>query len=54
VGDAEDLARCLERMVSLDPASRAAMGVAGRLKMEQHFDERIVFAKYIDALGSIL
>ena len=54
VGDAEDLARCLERMVSLDPASRVAMGVAGRLKMEQHFDERIVFAKYIDALGSIL
>ena len=54
VGDAEDLARCLEKMVSLDPASRAAMGVAGRLKMEQHFDERIVFTKYIDALGSIL
>jgi len=54
VGDAEDLARCLEKMVNLAPASRVAMGAAGRLKMEQHFDDRIVFAKYIDALGSIL
>jgi glycosyltransferase involved in cell wall biosynthesis len=54
VGDAQDLARCMEKMVNLLPAQRAAMGAAGRLKMEQHFDERIVLAKYIDVLGSIL
>jgi glycosyltransferase involved in cell wall biosynthesis len=52
VGDAQDLAQCMEKMVNLTLAQRAAMGAVGRLKMERHFDERIVFAKYIDALSS--
>jgi len=54
VGDAQDLARCMKKMLRLAPAQRAEMGAAGRRKMEQHFDESIVFAKYIEVLGSIL
>jgi glycosyltransferase involved in cell wall biosynthesis len=54
VGDAQDLARCMEKMVDLAPARRAVMGAAGRLIIEKSFDERIVFAKYIDALESIV
>jgi glycosyltransferase involved in cell wall biosynthesis len=54
LGDVDDLARCMEKMASLTPTQRDAMGLAGRRKMETQFDERIVFNKYIETLRSIL
>lgn len=46
VADAQDLADKLERMLMLDPGARRAMGLAGRLKMQEEFDEQLVIEKY--------
>lgn len=46
----ESLAAAMERMAALDSAARAAMGQAGRAKVEREFDQRLVHASYIDAL----
>jgi len=54
VGDAEDLARHMKKMLDLVPAQRAIMGGAGRRKMEQQFDERIVIERYLEALQEIV
>jgi len=54
VGDAEDLARHMKKMLDLVPAQRAIMGGAGRRKMEQQFDERIVIERYLEALREIV
>ena len=54
VGDAADLARCMKKMLALDSAQRAAMGAAGRRKMEQQFDEKIVIERYLEALRAIV
>ena len=54
VGNAADLARCMKKMLALDSAQRAAMGAAGRRKMEQQFDEKIVIERYLEALRAIV
>lgn len=54
VADAQDLADKLERMLTLDPVTRSAMGVAGRLKMQQEFDEQLVIAKYKEAIAGAI
>ncbi len=54
VGDAADLARCMRKMLALDSAHRAAMGAAGRRKMEQQFDDKIVIERYLEALRVIV
>jgi glycosyltransferase involved in cell wall biosynthesis len=46
VADAQDLADKLERMLMLDPGARRAMGLAGRLRMQEEFDEQLVIEKY--------
>lgn len=51
--DAEDLADKMMAMVRLAPAQRAAMGAAGRAKVEREFDERIVIEKYLHELECI-
>lgn len=53
--DGEDLAAKMQKFLSLGPSERAAMGQAGRRKMELEFDETIVIDRYrdiIDQLGS--
>jgi glycosyltransferase involved in cell wall biosynthesis len=54
VRDAADLSRCMKKMLALDSAQRAAMGAAGRRKMEQQFDEKIVVERYLEALRAIV
>ncbi|NCO87085.1 MAG: glycosyltransferase family 4 protein [Rhodobacterales bacterium] len=53
VRDAASLAEACLRMIALAPAARAAMGQAGRRKMEAEFDERIVVAAYLDAIARV-
>lgn len=54
VRDPKSLADAMLRMVRLPESERAAMGVASRRKAETEYDERIVFARYSEALRSAL
>lgn len=54
VRHAQDLAAKMLQMVNLDAARRAAMGRAGRLKMEREFDERLVIDHYRQAIARAL
>lgn len=51
--NAADLADSMARMIALDASERAAMGAAGRRKVEADFDEEIVIKKYLSAIASI-
>ncbi len=53
VRDAASLAGACERMIACGPGARAAMGLAGRRKMEAEFDERIVVGAYLDAIARV-
>jgi glycosyltransferase involved in cell wall biosynthesis len=50
VRDGADLAAKMLAMIEMGPAARAAMGRAGRAKMEREYDERLVLAAYLEAL----
>ncbi|MDP2083924.1 MAG: glycosyltransferase family 4 protein [Gemmobacter sp.] len=50
VRSAESLADACQRFLDLPPGDRAAMGRAGRAKMEREFDQRIVVEAYRSAL----
>jgi glycosyltransferase involved in cell wall biosynthesis len=54
VRDADDLAAKMIAMVDMGEGDRAAMGAAGRAKMERQFDEGIVIDAYLQVLRSIL
>ncbi len=49
----EALAATMRAMIALSPAQRAAMGSAGRRKVEEQYDERLVIQKYLQALDAI-
>jgi glycosyltransferase involved in cell wall biosynthesis len=49
----KSLAEKMMSMLALSPEQRAAMGAAGRRKMETEFDEQIVIQKYLQALDAI-
>lgn len=51
--DGADLAAKMAQMMALAPEQRAAMGAAGRDKVETEFDEQIVIQKYLSALALI-
>jgi len=53
VRDAKDLAEKMIKMVNLPPERRLEMGLAGRRKMENEFDEKIVIRKYLEAISRI-
>lgn len=48
--DAFDLADKMECILSMTNAERETMGLRGREKVEQHFDEEIVICKYLNAI----
>jgi glycosyltransferase involved in cell wall biosynthesis len=48
--DAGSLAEACLRFLELPPASRKAMGAAGRKRMETLYDERVVVDAYLDAI----
>ena len=47
---ASSLADAMERIMSLEPAERTAMGSAARARAERLFDQRTVVAAYLDAI----
>lgn len=53
VGDAEDLARKMIKMLVLPTSDRISMGLQGRLKMEAKFSEQFVIDKYLQAIADI-
>ena len=50
VADARSLADAMRAMLSLPPAERVALGMAGRRIAETEFDEAVVADRYVDAL----
>jgi glycosyltransferase involved in cell wall biosynthesis len=52
IADSQDLADKMEQMLLLSEESRAAMGIAGRHKMEREFDERLVIERYRSAIAA--
>jgi glycosyltransferase involved in cell wall biosynthesis len=52
--DAFDLADKMERIVRMSPNAREIMGLHGRVKVEQEFDEQIVIKKYLVAIESVI
>lgn len=53
VKNSNDLADKIEKMINLSDAERIAMGLAGRKKMENEFDEKIVLEVYLNELESL-
>ncbi|WP_284260817.1 glycosyltransferase family 4 protein [Roseicyclus amphidinii] len=53
VRSAESLAEACLRMIALGPSGRAAMGMAGRRKMEREYDQAIVVQAYRDAVADV-
>lgn len=53
VRDAGDLAAKMQRMLMLTPDERAAMGLAGRNKVVNEFDERIVIERYVNTIPEL-
>lgn len=49
--DTESLENCIEKFIMLNYDERKNMGNAGRRKMEQEFDKKIVVRKTIDAIN---
>lgn len=47
---AEDLVRALEEFLAMPEETHRQMGIAGRKKIEQEYDRRIVIRKYIDEI----
>jgi glycosyltransferase involved in cell wall biosynthesis len=53
VRSTESLAAACLRMLALGPEGRAAMGMAGRRKMEREYDQAIVVQAYRDAMADV-
>jgi glycosyltransferase involved in cell wall biosynthesis len=53
IRDVDDLANKMIRIIELSPSDRIAMGAAGRAKMEQEFDEKIVIDRYLEVVKTI-
>lgn len=51
--DAADLARCMEQIITMAPAERIRLGLAGRAKMEREFDERQVISTYRTTMRTV-
>ncbi|MBF9060066.1 glycosyltransferase [Rhodobacterales bacterium HKCCSP123] len=51
---AESLAEACLRILALGPEERAAMGMAGRRKMEREYDQAIVVKAYRDAMAGLV
>ncbi len=53
VKNAESLAEAMRRFLALSGEARAAMGWAGRAKMEREYDQAIVVAAYREAISAV-
>ena len=52
--DSADLEKVIERFIRLPYEEKEAMGKAGRQRMEEKFDRRIVVEKYMGEIRKIL
>jgi glycosyltransferase involved in cell wall biosynthesis len=52
--DATDLADKIVKILGLSDNELAKMGIQGRIKMENEFDEEIVIKKYLEAIDEII
>jgi len=52
--DAKSLANEMEKIVLLEYSERLGMGAAGRLKVINEFDEKLVIDKYREAIANVL
>lgn len=53
-GNAEELIAAMEKFLRLSGEERAAMGRAGRAKMEKEFDRKLVTAAYVEEVKRII
>ncbi|XTR37221.1 glycosyltransferase family 4 protein [Paraclostridium tenue] len=53
VKNTKDLTKKIEKIISLKYEERLKMGLAGRLKVENEFDRKIVVEKYINEMNKI-
>lgn len=44
----------LDRIITMGHQSRISMGLLSRQKIENEFDEKIIIAKYLEAIKSVL
>ena len=51
--NSRDLIEKVEAFLALSREEREKMGLAGRRKVEEHFDRRIIIGKYMDVIGSL-
>ncbi len=54
VKDASDLAEKMKDMIKLSIDERREMGLMGRKKMEENFDEKIIVQKIVNRIESVL
>jgi glycosyltransferase involved in cell wall biosynthesis len=54
VRDAQSLADAMLKMIRLPPAERERMGIAARRMAESEYDEKIVIARYMEAIEAVL
>ncbi len=52
--DSKSLAIAMEKMIELSPKERDIMGILGRLKVIDEFEEKIVVKKYLSVISSYL
>jgi len=52
--DGKDLAEKIEKFINLSQDQRTNMGINGRSKVENEFDEKIVINKYLDKIVELL
>ncbi len=52
--DSKSLAIAMEKMIELSPKERDIMGILGRLKVIDEFEEKIVIKKYLSVISSCL
>jgi glycosyltransferase involved in cell wall biosynthesis len=52
--DAKDLAEKMKDMIILSADERQKMGLKGRIKMEENFDQRIIVEKIVSRIESVL
>ena len=53
IKDANDLANCMEKIISLSEEERIKMGAAGRQKMKNEFDIKYTINKYVDTIRAV-
>lgn len=51
VKDADDLANSMEKIIKMSIEEKTQMGIAGRKKMENEYDVRLIIKQYLDTLN---